>query len=406
MKLHALPGQPHLSYCTNIHAGEGLREMRASLRSFIPAIRKYLQERDLLSPDAQFGLGLRLAAQAAAELRSGQELQTFTEELAALQAYVFTINAFPWGNFHQKPVKEAVYQPDWTSRERLDYTNNCAHILADLLPPGEVGSISTVPLGYRDTRPEEQRFNDALPQLRACVANLKKIEQEYGKRIVLALEPEPGCLLENSKDALRFFEQYWFAPANLMQLATLCDCDQQQALLFARRHLGLCYDVCHGAVEFEDPVISLQGLREAGIYIAKIQLSCALKIDAMSPALIPALRSFDDGIYLHQVVRNDGVALLRSPDLPQALESDARHWSRQEWRIHCHVPLFWRAGGALDSTWNSLQQVLRYVGQDAVCPHLEVETYTWDVLPAQLRTLDKASAIACELQTVIEEIKA
>ncbi|WP_046168081.1 metabolite traffic protein EboE [Chromobacterium vaccinii] len=406
MKLAHLPLPAHLSYCTNIHAGDSLAEIEASLDDFLPAIRAHLEEWRALSPDAPFGLGLRLSAQAAESLLQPDTLSAFAARLESLHAYVFTINAFPWGNFHQKPVKQSVYQPDWRSSQRAAYTIHCARTLAALLPPGVEGSISTVPLGFAEGDCAAA-MADSLPQLRLAVLELNRLMRETGKEIVLALEPEPACLLENTADALHFFQQYWFAEDNLAQLARLADCALPKALELARRHLGVCYDVCHGAVEFEDPCATLASLLDASIRVAKIQLSCALRVEAMDERAAIQLRTFDDGIYLHQVVRRNASGLQRHPDLPQALSLPPDAIRRESWRVHCHVPLFWQAPpeAALANTRDSLDAVLGLLRRQAVSPHLEVETYTWDVLPPQLRAMPKAQAIALELHTVLKELR-
>ncbi|WP_198403944.1 metabolite traffic protein EboE [Chromobacterium violaceum] len=406
MKLAHLPLPAHLSYCTNIHAGDSLAEVEASLDGFLPAIRAHLEEWRALDPAAPFGLGLRLSAQAAESLLDEDALRAFAARLASLRAYVFTINAFPWGNFHQRPVKQAVYQPDWHSSRRLAYTLHCARTLAALLPDGVEGSISTVPLGFA-AGDRATAMADCLPQLRQAVLELSLLMRATGKEIVLALEPEPACLLENAADTLLFFRRYWFADDNLAQLARLAACSQPEARRLAQRHLGVCYDVCHGAVEFEDPCAALSGLRDAGVRVAKIQLSCALRAEAMDPLVARQLQSFDDGVYLHQVVRRGADGLRRHADLPQALALPADAIQGEAWRVHCHVPLFWQAPpeAGLASTRDSLDAVLAMLSRQPVSAHLEVETYTWDVLPPQLREIPKAQAIALELHAVLKELR-
>lgn len=416
-----------MSYCTNIHAGESLADIINSLDDFIPQIRKHLQDSQWLDAATPFGLGLRLSAQAAESLLDPATLQAFATRLQAMNAYVFTINAFPWGDFHQKPVKQAVYQPDWQSQQRLTYTMHCAQVLARLLPEGVVGSISTVPLGFAEEGRDalgvahkdgwslrHAAITNTLPQLRQAVVQLWKLHRQTGKEIVLALEAEPACLLENGADTLRFFQHYWLAGENLDQLARLANCSPQQAQQIAQVYLGVCLDVCHSAVEFEDPGIVLMQLRDAGIRIAKIQLSCALQVEAMHPLAAQQLQAFDDGVYLHQVVRRSKAhGVQRQLDLPQALSLPAAVSEGETWRVHCHVPLFWRQTQAgedaddagLASTWDSLRQVLHLLREQALSPHLEVETYTWDVLPPTLRAIPKATAIARELQTVLQELQ-
>ncbi|WP_338848138.1 metabolite traffic protein EboE [Massilia sp. W12] len=405
MKLSMLPGKPHLGYCSNIHAGETLAEIEAGLRQHLPLLRQHLQASGVLAPRAPLGLGLRLSAQAAAALQASVTLQEFAALLDNLGAYVFSINAFPYGEFHRKPVKQQVYEPDWSSSQRVRYSSDCARVLASLSPLGEAGSISTVPLGWRNASPDHERIAAMLPQLQAAVLALVQVEREAGQRICLALEPEPGCLLENGADALDFFRQYWLAASNLRQLAQLLHCNINQAERIARRHLGLCFDVCHSAVEFEEPRQILQQAQDLGVSVAKIQLSNALRIPAMHAQLAPQLQGFDDGVYLHQVVRRQHASLLRDNDLPQALASASAEWPQQEWRIHCHVPLFWEGEAQIGPTRQELRQTLSLLREQAISPHLEIETYTWDVLPPALRGMHKAEAIAREFEYVYRELQ-
>ncbi|MEN9867925.1 MAG: hypothetical protein RL748_3515 [Pseudomonadota bacterium] len=407
----------HLTYCTNIHAGESWAEISASLDQTIPSIKAALA----LPAATPFGIGLRLSAQAAFSLIEPATLQAFQAQLARLGAYVFTINAFPYGPFHGVSVKENVYLPDWRAPERLDYSETCARILAQLLPPGVAGSISTVPGAFKLSAQDGQAGSSAsvsaiVRNLLDAVVMLARLEQSSGKCITLALEPEPCCFLETVQETCDFFRQHLWADAAVAQVAQACNSSLPDAADLIRRHLGVCYDVCHAAVEFEDPQASVQSLLDCGIGIAKIQLSCALRIASMQAALLPALQRFDDGVYLHQTVvrQNDG-SLLRFVDLPQALAAFVAGGARGEWRIHCHVPIFWQAdeladakpgASVLDSTLPDLRAVLQMLRQRSVSPHLEVETYTWDVLPAHLKTESKAAAISRELAFILRELQA
>lgn len=403
----------HLSYCTNIHAGESWEEIRDSLDHYIPIIKAALTT-DLF-PDAPFGIGLRLSAQAAYDLIEPVTLQAFQAQLARLGAYVFTINAFPYGAFHGVTVKEKAYLPDWRTTQRLDYTVTCARILAQLLPEGVAGSISTVPGAFRLELEDELQGQIAIvDNLLNVVVMLAELEQSSGKCVTLALEPEPSCFLETMQETGVFFRQHLLADAAVARVAQACNISLPDAVGLIRRHLGVCYDVCHAAVEFEEPQASLQSLLDCGIGIAKIQFSCALRIASMRAELVPVLQHFDDGVYLHQtVVRQSDGSLLRFVDLPQALAAFVAGGARGEWRIHCHVPIFWQAGevseikedvSALDSTLPDLRAVLQILRQQQVSPHLEVETYTWDVLPVDLKTDTKAAAISRELAFILREL--
>jgi hypothetical protein len=397
MRLSRLPGAPELTYCTNIHAGESWGEIQKSLDAHVPRIKARV------APDAPFGLGLRLSGVAAAELREPAALDAFREQLSRLGAYVFTLNAFPFGPFHGTRVKEQVYEPDWRTDERLSFTRDAADILAALLPEGGFGSISTVPGGFKPVGRDPQAVAALVDRLLQAAAHLVAIERTTGKRIALALEPEPCCFLETVDETLAFFEERLFGPAARARFASLVGISTASSAESARRHLGVCYDVCHGAVEYEDPVVALKRLQAAGIAVPKIQLSAAMRVPQISGPLAARLRDFDDGVYLHQVVVRDG-RLARFIDLPDAFAAYREGGARGEWRIHCHVPVFLADLGDLASTQGELRAALKALRAEPLSPHLEVETYTWDVLPQDLKTGSKADDVARELMFVLEDL--
>ena len=397
MRLAHLPGAPELTYCTNIHAGETWDEIRTSLDAHVPRIKARI------APDAPFGLGLRLSGIAAAELREPARLDAFREQLSRLGCYVFTLNAFPYGPFHGTRVKEKVYEPDWRTDERVSFTRDAADVLAALLPEGGFGSISTVPGGFKPAGRDPRGVAALVDRLLQAAAHLVTIERTTGKRIALALEPEPCCFIETVDETLAFFEERLFAPAALARFAARAGLAPAGAEPMLRRHLGVCYDVCHGAVEYEDPVAVLKRLHAAGIAVPKIQLSAAMRVPEVSEPLAARLRDFDDGVYLHQVVVRDR-ALRRFVDLPDAFAAFREGGAPGEWRIHCHVPVFLSDLGDLASTQGELLATLAALGAEPLSPHLEVETYTWDVLPQALKTGSKADDIARELAFVLEEL--
>jgi hypothetical protein len=397
MRLPYLPGAPELTYCTNIHAGESWDEIRESLDAHVPRIKARV------SPQEPFGLGLRLSGIAAAELRGSARLDAFREQLSRLEAYVFTLNAFPFGPFHGTRVKEQVYEPDWRTDERVSFTRDAAEILSALLPEGGFGSISTVPGGFKPAGRDPRGVAALVDRLLQAAAHLVTIERTTGKRIALALEPEPCCFIETVDETLAFFEERLFAPAALARFAARAGLAPAGAEPMLRRHLGVCYDVCHGAVEYEDPVAVLKRLHAAGIAVPKIQLSAAMRVPEVSEPLAARLRDFDDGVYLHQVVVRDR-ALRRFVDLPDAFAAFREGGAPGEWRIHCHVPVFLSDLGDLASTQGELLATLAALGAEPLSPHLEVETYTWDVLPQALKTGSKADDIARELAFVLEEL--
>ena len=391
MHLPRLAAQPHLTYCTNIHAGDRWDEVSHSLNAFVPAIR------DAVADGGPMGIGLRLSGQAAFSLHEPHVLEAFQAQLKSLNAYVFTLNAFPYGTFHGVPVKQDVYAPDWTHAERVRYTLASIDILAALLPEGVDGSISTVPVGFRGACDAPGAMSTVLSHLVDCVAHMVQIQHQTGKHIALALEPEPSCYLETSQEALQFIQNHVRSPTAVAELSRRLACSQERALQALVDHVGVCFDVCHSAVEFEDPAKALHDLKQAGIAIPKIQLSSAVRIPQMTAGQLPTVQGFDDAVYLHQVVVEQSGVITRYVDLPEALTAFHAGQAQGEWRVHCHVPVFLQEAGAISTTQAQLLQTLEACKREGFSSHLEVETYTWDVLPDALKTDSKAQAIAREL---------
>ena len=380
----------HLTYCTNIHAGEPLDEVMAGLARHLPEIKAG-------AGDARpFGVGLRLGHAAASALREPAALAQLKRFLAEGNYYVFTINGFPYGAFHGRSVKEEAYKPDWGTPERLAYTDLLADILSELLPAGQEGSVSTVPCTFKPWA--AGRLEAITEQLIRHVAHLVGIAAETGQTIALALEPEPCCYLETIDEAVAFFNGHLFSRSGVARLAAITGLPPAAAESAMRRHIGVCYDVCHAAVEFEDPAKSVERLRASGIQIPKLQLSSALKVAAFDPAAARHLAAFAEPVYLHQVVQSRDGALRRFVDLPQALSEGAANGG--EWRVHFHVPVFLEELQHFGTTQAFLAEILRLHRAAPISRHLEVETYTWDVLPASYRNVSLSSAIARELNWV------
>jgi sugar phosphate isomerase/epimerase len=387
-----------LTYCTNVHPGETLPAVRALLQKHVRAVKQ------AVAPEQPFGVGLRLAAAAADSLDNAEELLRFKAELDADGLYCFTLNGFPYGAFHATRVKERVYLPDWQAPERLRYTTVLARVLGELLPLGVKGSISTVPGCFKPNvnGPESERvMANAMIDV---VAMLVDIARSRGRHIALALEPEPECFLETTDDALSFFEKYLFSREGRQRLVEVADIDPAEAERTLRRHLGVCLDTCHASVEFEAPLEAWRKLQSAGIAVPKVQISAGLRLAQATPDALAALGAFSDAVYLHQtVVRGPDGVLSRYQDLPDALAEAPV--AGAEWRVHFHVPIFLRELGVFESTQADLVPLLNELATVADCPHLEVETYTWDVLPEEFRNVPIEDAIARELRFVQDTLR-
>lgn len=392
-------GGAHLTYCTNVHAGESWAETAEQLRRHLPPVKARV------SPAAPFGVGLRLSARAAAQLAGdAAALDAFRSWLAGEGLYVFTINGFPFGTFHGTAVKDAVYRPDWRDPRRLAYSDTLALLLADLLdgaPEDVTGSVSTVPGGYKAHMPGTEDRAAIVEGLLRHAATLDGLARERGRVVVLALEPEPGCLLETVDEAAAFFAEDLFGPDAVRRFAALTGRGRGDAEAALRRHLGLCLDTCHAAVMFEDAGAALDRLAAAGVPIAKIQVSSGLVLPRADASGRAALLPFAEGVYLHQTAARaaDGT-VTRFADLPDALASD----HDGEWRVHFHVPVWAERCGPFATTQGFTAAVLERQRRNALTAHLEVETYTWDVLPHGVRPLSLTDSLALELQWTRERL--
>jgi sugar phosphate isomerase/epimerase len=388
----------HLTYCTNIHPGESWDEVFANVSTHVLAVKARV------SPDRPFGVGLRLSAAAARRLAEPEVLGSFREFLRARQLYVFTINGFPYGAFHGTAVKENVYRPDWQEDERVVYSDQLAAILAELVPAELEGSVSTVPGCFVERAGAESGARMA-DRLRRHALGLWRLHERTGRTITLALEPEPHCVMETSADAVAFFERHLLCRESVADFAALSGLEARRAEEVLRRHLGVCLDACHAAVEFEDPAEALRALGAAGIRIPKVQVSAGLRVVRPDREALVALRRFAEGVYLHQVVIRSGDTLRRHVDLPRALDQAHPGALGDEWRIHFHVPLFEERLGPFQNTAPFLDALLPLLARTGATRHLEVETYTWEVLPEEHRGIPVDEAIARELAFVLERLR-
>jgi sugar phosphate isomerase/epimerase len=393
----------HLTYCTNIHPADGWPAVFENLRRIAPALKARL------SPSDPFGLGLRLSAREARELLEGRHLADFRAFLDREGLYVAIINGFPYGAFHGAPVKTNVYAPDWRDDARVHYTVDLIEILRRLLPDDVDGGVSTAPLSYKPwmSAAGEQDWATITTNVARVAETLARLHQTSGQLLHLDIEPEPDCLLENTSETIEFFERWLFerGAAWLAERLGVTHAAAQDAL---REHIRVCFDCCHFAVEFEDPAMAIDRFLAAGIRIGRIQLSSALKVPpsahaATSRGVEARLAPFVESTYLHQVVTRRAAALSRFPDLGDALHDGGIAATGAESRIHFHVPLFTERYDQLESTQDVVRQTLRAVQGTRCARHLEIETYTWDVLPAPLK-LDVTESIAREYQWVLETL--
>jgi len=395
-----------LSYCTNIHPGEKWGDHFEQLKKYIPAVKQQV------SPDQSFGIGLRLANAASLELSKEENLTAFKQWLKETDTYVFTMNGFPYGGFHDTIVKGNVHAPDWTSADRVSYTIRLFRILAALLPEGMEGSISTNPLSYKfwcnRCAEETNAFvESATLNMLLVVEQLVRIHKSGGPIMHLDIEPEPDGMMENTDEFLDWYFNS-LLPLGIPFIADKFQVSETEAASLIKQHIQLCYDVCHYALVYESPKDVLGRMEQHGIRIGKLQISAALKANLPAqPAgrkeVIDAFRKFNEPVYLHQVIarKNDGT-FIHYPDLPEALE-DADNPAVTEWRSHFHVPVFLEDFGVLHSTQEDIRQVLALQKERPFTQHMEVETYTWDVLPPAYKQ-EMGSSISRELNWIKSQL--
>lgn len=383
----------HLSYCTNIHSGEDWSTHFSELKRHLPRIK------ESVSPHEDMGIGLRINHQMSHDLLKGNTLSEFQEWLGKNGFYIFTLNGFPYGSFHGEVIKDQVHAPDWSTPERLEYTLRLFDILAHLLPDDlESGGISTSPLTYRHWHHTKEERNKVLikttDQIIEVAVYLQKLKNKFGKDLHLDLEPEPDGLIGNGAEFIQWYEEVLLPQAN--KRINNSDLALANAEGVIRKHIQLCYDVCHMAVEFENQPELINILRQKDIPIGKIQLSSALRLNTGADPRV--LERFDEPYYLHQVViqKPDGT-LNRFKDLPAAFDTEEN--TDGEWRVHFHVPVFTKEYGVLSSTQDYLVEILKIHRETPLTDHLEIETYTWDVLPDELR-LPIGDSIIREIETI------
>ena len=346
-----------------------------------------------VSPDQPYAIGLRLSDTASRQLSEPQTLRAFRQWLERNRCYIFTINGFPYGHFHGTRVKENVSQPDWTSLDRLAYTNRLFDLLAELVPPGIEASVSTVPVSFKAFHLGERGLRTALEHLWRCVEHMEALTRRTGGKFHLGLEPEPFGTVENTAEFIELFDR--------MEA-------QRPGDLRLREHLGVNYDTCHFALQYESPGEALGRLRRRGIKISKLHLSNALRVHPTAEVRA-ALAAFVDDVYFHQVIerRTEG-DLIRYADLDEALVtplSDGPQRDR-EWRIHFHIPLHSPETERFGTTADHLRGVLDVVKQNpALCSHLEMETYTWEVLPRELKQASVVDMLVSEYRWTLAELE-
>jgi hypothetical protein len=388
-------GLGHLTYSTLVHPGDTWEEMWQSLVTYVPKVKARV------APRVPFGVSLRLSAKSAEILANDRaERDKLKKFLADNDMYLYTVNAFPYGPFKNQIVKEQVYEPDWRSEERTRYTINVADVLADVVPEGISPSIQSAPLGFKPRVTGADVVASYTQHVLRVAAHLVGLAQRTGRTVALALEPEPYCFLETTDETVAYFKNHLYSGASAAALAKLAGIPISEAHVALRRHVGVVFDICHQAVVFENISESLQRLVDAGIPIFKLQEAAAMRVPEVTQKIVDTLARYARTIYLTQTVEKKDGKFTRFLNLEDAFEAWRRDPGPREWRTHFHVPVFLDSLGEFGTTRFAIEDALRFHKANPLSRQLEIETYTWDVLPEHLKTGDIVDYVTREIEWV------
>lgn len=390
-------GLGHLTYSTLVHPGDTWDQMWHSLTTFVPRVKARV------SPNKSFGVSLRLSASSAETLINSPEKRAELKQfLQANDMYLYTVNAFVYGPFKNTVVKEEVYEPDWRTEQRAKYTENVAEILAEVGAAHANPSIQSPPLGFKPRVTGDDVVQAYAANIRRLAAFLHRLRARTGRTVTLALEPEPYCYLETTAETVQFFTKVLRSDASVKALATDLGVDVKEALAILKRHIGTVYDICHQAVEFEDIAASLQSLVDNEVPVFKLQEAAAIRIPTVTRESVQALKQYADSIYLTQTIEKRDGKLTRFLNLQDAFAAYEKDPSGQrEWRTHFHVPVFLEdLGKHFKTTRFAIEEALAFHKRTPLSAQLEIETYTWDVLPDELKTGDIVDYVVLELEWV------
>jgi hypothetical protein len=388
-------GLGHLTYSTLVHPGDDWNEMWTSLTTYVPKVKARI------APNRRFGVSLRLSANSAQLLvNSPAEREKLRKFLGDNDMYLYTVNAFPYGAFKGTRVKEQVYEPDWRSEERTGYTINVADILADVTPADISPSIQSAPLGFKPRVTGKDVVASYTEHVLRVAAHLVALDARTGRTVTLALEPEPYCFLETTEETVEYFTRHLYSGEAAAALARMARIPISEAHVALRKHVGVVFDICHQAVEYENIAESLQRLVDAGIPIFKLQEAAALHVPQVTKEAVGLLKRYANTIYLTQTVEKKDGKLTRFLNLEDAFAAWEKDPGPREWRTHFHVPVFLDELGPFRTTRFAIEDALRFHKAKPLSRQLEIETYTWDVLPDNLKTGDIVDYVCREIEWV------
>jgi hypothetical protein len=393
-------GLGHLTYSTLVHQTDNWEQLWRSVNTYLPAVKARV------APHQKFGVCLRTSAPSA-ELLSTEptKVADLKQFFADNDLYLYTANAFVYGVFKKQIIKEDVYEPDWQTPERREYTKKVATLLAALAPEGINPSIQSAPLGFKPKVTGDDVVEAYTSNVIDVVAHLVELKKKTGKTVTLGLEPEPRCYLETTDETIQYFKTHLFSGPTAKRLAKLTGLNEADAAQAMREYMGVVFDIGHQSVGYEDIPVSLQKLVDNGVQIVKLQEAASMYIPNVTQKTVDALQTFAKTIYLSQTCQKKDGQQTWFLNLEDAFEDWQRNPGPREWRTHFHVPVFLDdLGGAFGTTRFALEQALAFHKKSPLSTHLEIETYTWDVLPDHLKTGDIVEYVTREIDWVKGEL--
>jgi hypothetical protein len=389
-------GLGHLTYSTLVHQTDNFDQLWKSVNTYLPAVKARV------APNQKFGVCLRTSAPSAEMLSQDSSKRADLKKFFAdNDLYLYTANAFVYGVFKKQIIKEDVYEPDWQTSERREYTKQVANLLAEMAPEGVNPSIQSAPLGFKPKVTGDHVVDQYTNNVIDVVAHLVELKKKTGKTVTLGLEPEPRCYLETTDETITYFKNYLFSGETAKKLAKKTGLNEADANKAMREYTGVVFDIGHQSVGYEDIPVSLQKLVDNGVQIVKLQEAASMYIPDVQQKTVDALQTFAKTIYLSQTCQNKDGKKTWFLNLEDAFEAFQKDPGPREWRTHFHVPVFLNdLGGAFGTTRFALEQALAFHKKTPLSTHLEIETYTWDVLPDHLKTGDIVEYVTRELDWV------
>jgi hypothetical protein len=393
-------GLGHLTYSTLVHPGDDWDQIWSSVKTYLPAVKARV------APGEKFGVCLRLAAPSTEALKADPGKRADLKHFFAdNDLYLYTANAFVYGVFKNQVIKEKVYEPDWATEDRTLYTMQVADLLAEVAPEGINPSIQSAPLGFKPKVTGDDVVDTYTTNVIRVVAHLLELKKKTGRTVTLGLEPEPRCYLETTDETITYFTNRLFSGRTAQRLAKMAGINEADAAQAMRDYTGVVFDIGHQSVGYEDIPSSLQKLVDNGVQIVKLQEAASMSMPEVTQKTVDALQAFAKTVYLSQTCQKQDGHTTWFLNLEDAFEDFRKNPGPREWRTHFHVPVFLDDLGPFRTTRFALEQALAFHKKTPLSTHLEIETYTWDVLPAHLKTGDIVEYVCREIDWVRGELK-